>query len=147
MEKLGTLMTKRHHMATIYFEHQVLFAGLEFARSRAISTESCVDLFRQGARAIRSIREGIERVQRRLEELQQQHLTNQQAQTDSRGRVPTIVSAIFLPLSLIAGIYGMNFDNMPELHASYAYFFFVLVLMVVLAVGMIWFFYWKGWFR
>lgn len=34
----------------------------------------------------------------------------------------TVFSAIFLPLTLIAGIYGMNFDNMPELHRPWAYF-------------------------
>jgi len=37
-------------------------------------------------------------------------------------RVLTLVTAIFLPLTLIAGIYGMNFDNIPELHWPYGYF-------------------------
>ncbi|MET1138525.1 CorA family divalent cation transporter, partial [Bacillus subtilis] len=35
----------------------------------------------------------------------------------------TIVSTIFIPLTFIAGVYGMNFDNMPELHWRYGYFF------------------------
>jgi O-antigen/teichoic acid export membrane protein len=33
-----------------------------------------------------------------------------------------VFSAIFMPLTLIAGIYGMNFDNMPELNEPWAYF-------------------------
>lgn len=35
----------------------------------------------------------------------------------------TIMSSIFIPLSFIAGVYGMNFDNMPELHSRLGYFF------------------------
>lgn len=38
-------------------------------------------------------------------------------------RVLTVITAIFVPLTFIAGIYGMNFDNMPELHSRYGYFY------------------------
>jgi magnesium transporter len=38
-------------------------------------------------------------------------------------KVLTIITAIFVPLSFMAGLYGMNFDNMPELHAEHGYFF------------------------
>lgn len=43
--------------------------------------------------------------------------------------VLTIVTSIFMPLTLLTGWYGMNFENMPELHQPYAYF-----LMIILAV-------------
>jgi len=46
----------------------------------------------------------------------------------------TVLSAIFFPLTLITGIYGMNFDNMPELHWKYGYF---MVLGVIFVVGFI----------
>jgi magnesium transporter len=59
-------------------------------------------------------------------------------------KVLTIFSAIMLPLTFIAGIYGMNFDNMPELHSKYGYFG-VLVIMVGVAVGMLLFFRRRGW--
>ena len=56
----------------------------------------------------------------------------------------TIFSAIILPLSLIAGIYGMNFDNMPELHTRFGYFITIGV-MILVAVGLLIYFWIKGW--
>ena len=58
-------------------------------------------------------------------------------------KVLTIFSAIMLPLTFIAGVYGMNFDNMPELHSRYGYFATIIV-MIVVALGMLGFFWWRG---
>jgi magnesium transporter len=65
-------------------------------------------------------------------------------------KVLTIITTIFIPPTLIAGIYGMNFHrdkspfNMPELDAYYGYPLCLLVMAVmsVCVVGMLW---WKGW--
>ena len=57
----------------------------------------------------------------------------------------TIVSTIFIPLSFITGLYGMNFINMPELKWKFGYFL-SLGLMVGLTVGMLIWFRKKGWF-
>ena len=46
-------------------------------------------------------------------------------------RVLTIITAIFVPLSFLAGIYGMNFENMPELHSRWGYFTLLAVMAVV----------------
>lgn len=54
-------------------------------------------------------------------------------------QILTIVSMIFLPLTLIAGIYGMNFENMPELKWHYGYYA-TLVIMVLISLGCIWYF-------
>lgn len=59
-------------------------------------------------------------------------------------KVLTVVSAIFIPLTFLAGIYGMNFDNIPELHFKYAYFY-LLGVMLFLAVALIVYFKRKGW--
>jgi len=59
-------------------------------------------------------------------------------------KVLTIFSAIMLPLTFIAGLYGMNFDNLPELHWQYSYFA-VLAIMLVVAVTMLFFFWRRGW--
>jgi magnesium transporter len=59
-------------------------------------------------------------------------------------KVLTIFSAVMLPLTFIAGVYGMNFENMPELHSKYGYYA-VWVLMAAVAVVMLLFFKRRGW--
>ncbi|MDQ6800600.1 MAG: magnesium/cobalt transporter CorA [Acidobacteriota bacterium] len=59
-------------------------------------------------------------------------------------KVLTIFSAIMLPLTLIAGIYGMNFGNLPELHWQFGYWY-ALGLMAITAVLMLFWFRRKGW--
>jgi magnesium transporter len=146
VERLENLMTRIHHMATVFFELQRLCESLEFSRARHVELVNHTETFRQGARSLRRQREGVEQVQRRLEELQRQHLMDQQKRTEGRVRVLTVLSAVFLPLTLISGIYGMNFVNMPELDDRYSYFI-VLGGMVMLAASMIMFFARRGWFK
>lgn len=57
----------------------------------------------------------------------------------------TVITVIFMPLTFIAGIYGMNFANMPELAWHDAYYV-VLAVMALLAAGMYGWFKVKGWF-
>ena len=57
----------------------------------------------------------------------------------------TIVSVIFIPLTFVVGVYGMNFDNMPEIHAQNGYYV-VMVVMSVIALLMIAYFKKKDWF-
>lgn len=57
----------------------------------------------------------------------------------------TIVSAIFIPLTFIAGVYGMNFENMPELKAENGYFI-TIAIMFIITIGMIIYFKLRKWF-
>jgi magnesium transporter len=59
-------------------------------------------------------------------------------------KVLTIFSAIMLPLTLIAGIYGMNFEHMPQLKWARGYPF-ALSLMGAITVLMLVYFWWRGW--
>ncbi len=59
-------------------------------------------------------------------------------------KVLTVISTIFIPLSFFAGIYGMNFENMPELHSKYGYPI-LLVAMFVVGATMLFIFWKKGW--
>ncbi|SDL55195.1 magnesium transporter [Catalinimonas alkaloidigena] len=59
-------------------------------------------------------------------------------------KVLTIISTIFIPLTFIAGIYGMNFDHMPELHERWAYPA-VWGVMIAISVALLIFFQKKRW--
>ncbi|WP_240755259.1 magnesium/cobalt transporter CorA [Pedobacter sp. SYP-B3415] len=73
-------------------------------------------------------------------------------------KVLTIISSIFIPLTFIAGIYGMNFaredpvtgkvlkGNMPELYSEHGYLY-TMIVMAVIAVAQVIYFWRKGWFR
>lgn len=58
----------------------------------------------------------------------------------------TVLSVIFIPLTFLAGIYGMNFNNMPELKTKYGYFT-LLAVMLLIAVLIITYFKRKKWFK
>lgn len=57
----------------------------------------------------------------------------------------TIVAALFIPLTFIAGVYGMNFDHMPELHTSYGYYV-IWGVMIAVTIALILYFRKKKWF-
>lgn len=69
--------------------------------------------------------------------LMELHHLNLSQRTNGVMQLLTIVSTIFIPLTFIAGVYGMNFDYMPELHWKYGYIG-VWVLMFVITLVMIW---------
>jgi|TARA_R110002110_G_scaffold58543_6_gene166300 magnesium transporter len=56
----------------------------------------------------------------------------------------TIISVIFIPLTFLAGVYGMNFENIPELKYKYSYFILWGVMLTIL-VFMIYYFRKKKW--
>ena len=59
-------------------------------------------------------------------------------------KVLTVFSAVMLPLTFIAGVYGMNFDNIPELHRQYGYFG-AWGVMITIAAVMLFLFWRAGW--
>ncbi|MGW8266962.1 MAG: magnesium/cobalt transporter CorA [Longimicrobiales bacterium] len=73
------------------------------------------------------------------------YLSSMGQRTNEVMKVLTIMASIFIPLTFMAGIYGMNFEFMPELHVRWAYPVLWL-LMASVAAGMIWYFRRKEWF-
>ena len=58
----------------------------------------------------------------------------------------TVVSAIFIPLTFIVGVYGMNFENMPELSMKYGYYICWGIMVVITGI-LLFAFYKRGWFK
>jgi magnesium transporter len=80
------------------------------------------------------------------------HISSVSVKINEVMKVLTVVATIFIPLSFIASVYGMNFDrtsspwNMPEL-GWYLGYPFALLLMCATAAGLIWYIWKKGWLR
>jgi magnesium transporter len=83
--------------------------------------------------------------------LMELYLSNVSNRMNQIMKVLTVMSTLFMPLTFIVGVYGMNFDtsspwNMPELKWRYGYVM-VVGLMAAVVMGMIWYFARKGWLR
>ncbi len=87
----------------------------------------------------------LERVQDRISELMRLTDSRSRQQTEQRLRVLTIISGIFMPLTFITGLYGMNFPSMPFLENRWG-FWLVVCSMLGLGAGLITFFRKRGWF-
>ena len=72
------------------------------------------------------------------------YLSNVSHRTNEIMKVLTLMASIFIPLTFLAGIYGMNFEYMPELSARSGYFL-ILSVMVTLAIAMTVYFRRRGW--
>ena len=76
--------------------------------------------------------------------LMEMYMSNMSNKMNEVMKVLTIMASIFIPLTFIAGIYGMNFDHMPELHWEYGYYL-VWGIMIALFVIMLIYFKKKHW--
>jgi len=90
------------------------------------------------------LRNNIDNMHHRVISLREAYNSSLTANLNETIRTLTVIATIVLPLTLIAGIYGMNFDIMPELHSPFGYYY-ALGLMAAVGGGMIGYFKWKKW--
>lgn len=91
------------------------------------------------------IHENIQLYRELITNLMEVYMTNMSNKMNEVMKVLTIIATIFIPLTFIAGVYGMNFRNMPELEYRYGYHV-VLGLMLVIFIVMVLYFKRKRWF-
>jgi magnesium transporter len=108
-------------------------------------------LSRDFRRQIRSLNDKVTYLRRDVENMHQRVISLREAYNSSLTanlnetiRTLTVIATIVLPLTLISGIYGMNFDIMPELRSPYGYYY-ALGLMAAVGGGMIAYFRRKRW--
>jgi Mg2+ and Co2+ transporter CorA len=94
----------------------------------------------------RDVLEHIERVLTHVRRLEsgaenavQMHFSAQSHRTNDIMRALTVLTAIFLPLNLVTGFFGMNFEGLPLIHSATG-FWIVVTVMLVLGVGLSWYF-------
>jgi Mg2+ and Co2+ transporter CorA len=84
----------------------------------------------------------VRRLEQSIETAVQIHFNAQSNRTNASMRTLTSITAIFLPLNLIAAIFGMNFDVIPMLHSSFG-FWWTIGSMLLIALTLVWFFWRK----
>lgn len=77
-------------------------------------------------------------------DIRDNYLSVNSAKMNRNMMVLTVITTIFIPLTFIAGVYGMNFRYMPELNWRYGYFA-VWIVMLIIAITMYLWFKNKGW--
>jgi magnesium transporter len=102
-----------------------------FLRDCYDNTMSIIDLLESYRDAIRNVMD--------------LYISSLSMRTNEVMRVLTIISTIFIPLTFLVGVYGMNFEHMPELHLPFGYVG-IWVVMLVIAMSMVAFFKRKKWF-
>ena len=112
-----------------HYEHALLPTSLDiFLR----------DLYDHSIRAA----DRIEHARTILQDLQEYHHTQQERKTSEVIRVLTVMSSVFIPLTFLVGLWGMNFHFMPEIHTEwgekYGYFFAIGSMAVIAALIILW---------
>jgi magnesium transporter len=125
-------------------EELAVLEVLRVSNRAALPLRGLAETFQAAIEVTRATDHDIDRLDRRVSDLDERHQDAQQERTNHRLGLLTIISAIFMPLTLIAGIYGMNFEVMPELHYRYGYPA-ALGGMALLASGLYWYFRSRWW--
>lgn len=134
------------HLSIIFEDQHYCLTTLQTIESDFFDVTHLREYFRDSLSHLEYVLRSVGRQQAHLSELHQHYLITLQEKTNKRLRLLTIISAVFMPLTFITGIYGMNFRHMPELAWRFGYPLAIIV-MLLLAGGLLWVFYRKGWFK
>ena len=111
----------------------------------AKNPESTLEYLRWASANLKSADKKLEWLERRIEVMRSLIDMHAQERTNRRlGRL-TVLSMIFMPVTFLAGIWGMNFKSMPLLSNEYGYIY-ALIIMLFISGGMYLYFHRKGWF-
>ncbi|MCA9316461.1 MAG: magnesium/cobalt transporter CorA [Planctomycetes bacterium] len=110
----------------------------------AMVSEEVRSYLRDTSDHMTQIMEGVDACREMVTGLMDLHLSTLGHRTNEVMKVLTLMASIFIPLTFLAGLYGMNFHDMPELDNPYAYPI-LLAIMVAIAVAMLVWFRRRGW--
>ena len=106
--------------------------------------EKSVEFYRDVYGHIIQLSDSIDIYREMIWSLMDMYMTTISNKMNEVMKVLTIMATIFIPLTFIAGIYGMNFDYIPELHYKHSYFI-LWGIMIAIFLGMIYYFKKKKW--
>lgn len=138
-EQLERVLGLRRRLATLrraMLPHRQVFSHLGNSGTVFVDEHSTL-YFRDVYDNVLRLGDAIDAQRDQLTSVKDTYLSAVAQRTNDVMKVLTLFSAVLLPVTFIAGVYGMNFDRIPELHWSYGYFG-ALGLMAAVAGGMIW---------
>lgn len=157
LEEAITANTELDHMRTIqHLKREIItlrrallplreaVSGLEKGVTELVSPNN-EKYFRDVYDHLIQISDNLETNREVLSGLMDMHMANMNHRMNEVMKVLTVIASLFIPLTFIVGIYGMNFENMPELHWKYGYFA-AWGLMIAIFMAMLGYFRRKKWF-
>ncbi len=140
-EDLQTILDMRRKLGVLrrtMLPHRAVFSHLANSRDALFDATASLN-FRDTLENVLRLTDAVDQQRDQLSNVKDTYLSVISQRTNEIMKVLTLFSAIMLPLTFIAGVYGMNFEYIPELATHYGYFA-VLGAMAVVAAGMvIWF--------
>lgn len=127
-------------------EDQYVGFGILASLDSADQKQEEIQLMQDAIKGFEPLDKAMQRLEKKAESLRLHYMLIQQEKSTRKINVLTIVQAIFVPLTFIAGVYGMNFIHMPGLNWEYGYML-VWLVFVAMAGGLLIYFYRKGWFN
>ena len=124
-------------------KHQI---AVLLRQSQRLISDDAYEGFRDMGQHVEQIYEQTEMLRHQCDAVTEAHMASTGNRMNQVMKTLTIVSTIFAPLTFIAGIYGMNFENMPELNWHYGYVASLLLMGMIATIQTIWLRN-RGWFE
>ncbi|MBT8470398.1 MAG: hypothetical protein KJN97_16755, partial [Deltaproteobacteria bacterium] len=131
--------------SAIIEEQDEAFVLLSKAQSEALDFSTLQGPMSLALSTVGASRRLDDRLENRFLELRHRASEHKQDTLNQRIGFLTVISTVFLPLTLLAGLWGMNFEVMPELNQPWGYPA-ALGFMGLVAAGVVWFLGKRGWF-
>ncbi len=138
LNELTRYRSKLRQLQRIARYHTMLSARLRDQRAELEAehlVHEMVDLYEQNERAV-SLSELYHHI---AQDLSDSYLALSSHRLNRVMQILTVFTVIFVPLTFIAGIYGMNFENMPELKSSIGYFAVIAVMLLIATIQLVYF--------
>ena len=127
-------------------DHLFCIRELHAAESKALPLRTMRRQFQEMLSALERGQAMVNRLENQIRDLRQSQANLLQETTNRRLKVLAVLSSIYMPATLIAGIYGMNFTNIPIQQVSFGYLL-VMLLMCAVVAGQVLFFWKRGWLK
>ncbi len=144
-QQIAEMRRKISHHATVHDDHTYCAGVLRTVESKSLQFTGTSRLFNEQLHLAEMSGRMIAGAQSRVADLQGTYDATVQQKVENRLRMLTLLSAIFLPLTLISGIYGMNFTDLPGMGIPTGYLI-VIGFMLATVIGMGLYLKRNGWF-